>query len=102
GSTQIAASAQGVSGYATIIVTSKPIDTVIVVPANQTLRVATTLQLSDTIKDISGHVVMATPIWNSGTPAIASVDANGLVTARALGTTNITATYGGKTGTSVI
>ena len=102
GSTQVAASAQGISGYATVSVIPKAIDTVIVVPTNATLRIATTTQLSDTIKDISGHVVAASPAWVSDNAAIASVDGNGLVTARALGVAHITASYGGKSGTSTI
>jgi uncharacterized protein YjdB len=102
GSVQIAASAQGISGYATVTVVPKPIGSVIVVPPSATLRVATTLQLSDTIKDISGAIVHAQPTWTSNFPDTVAVDQNGLVTALKLGSAIITACYGGKCGSSTI
>ena len=103
GHAQIAASAQGISGFATVSVTAKPIASVTVYPqAGATLRIATTLQLTDTIKDISGAVVAAQAAWSSDSPSVASVDQNGLVTARTLGTATISASYGGKTGSAPI
>jgi trimeric autotransporter adhesin len=102
GQVQIAASAQGISGYATVTVVPKPIGSVIVVPTSATLRVATTLQLSDTIKDISGAIVHVQPTWTSNFPDTVAVDQNGLVTALKLGSATITASYGGKSGSSTI
>jgi uncharacterized protein YjdB len=102
GQVQIAASAQGISGYAMLTVVPKPIGSVIVVPSSLTLRIATSTSLSDTVKDISGAVVHVTPTWTSNFPDTVSVDQTGLVTARALGTATITASYGGKSGSATV
>lgn len=103
GPVQIAASVQGVSGIANVTVTPKPVGSIVVVPSAATLRIATTLQLSDTVKDASGHVLTGqTVTWSSDTALIAAVDQNGLVTARALGVAHITASSGGKSTISTI
>ncbi len=103
GLVQISASFQGVSGIANVTVTPKPVGSIVVVPSAATLRVATTLQLSDTVKDASGHVLTGqTVTWSSDTALIAAVDQNGLVTARALGVAHITASSGGKSAISMI
>src|SRR5665213_1158204 len=97
GKLQVAASAQGPSGFATVVVTPKPVGSVIVTPAHATIRVATTLQLSDTVKDQSGNVLTGqTVTWSTDSANTASVDGNGLVTGRHIGTATITATVGGK------
>lgn len=103
GQAQIAASVSGISGIATLVVTSKPVGSIIVVPSSATLRIATTLQMSDTVKDASGNPLQGqTVTWSSDSAAIAAVDGNGLVTARALGVAHIAATAGGKTAKATI
>ncbi len=103
GQAQIAASAAGLSGFATITVSSKPVGSIIVVPSTATLRIATTLELSDTVKDASGTVLQGqTVTWSSDSPSIVSVDGKGLVTARALGTAHIAASSGGKSAVATI
>ncbi len=58
---------------------------------------ATTFQA--VAKDSSGTMLTGkTFTWNSSNPDVASVDANGLVTAKHVGTTKITATSDGITG----
>jgi trimeric autotransporter adhesin len=103
GKVQIAASVGGVSGFASVTVSQKPVGSIVVAPTAATLRIATTLQLTDTVKDASGHVLQGqTVTWSSDTAAIVAVDANGLVIARAIGVAHITATSGGKSAQATI
>ena len=103
GNVQIAASAQGALGVATVVVVQQGAGSIVVVPATATLRVNSTLQLSDTVKDSAGKVLTGrTTTWASGNASIASVDAAGLVVAHAVGTTQISATSGTATGSSTI
>jgi uncharacterized protein YjdB len=103
GTLQIAASAQGVSGIGNVAVTPKPVGSIIVTPTHATIRVATTLQLSDTVKDQSGKVLTGqTVTWKSDSTGTVSVDANGLITGRVVGTATITASVGGKSATAAI
>jgi trimeric autotransporter adhesin len=103
GTLQVAASSQGVSGIATVTVIPKPVGSIIVTPAHATIRVATTLQLSDTVKDASGNVLTGqTVTWTSDSANTVSVDGNGLVTGRQIGTATITASAGGKSASAAI
>ena len=54
--------------------------------------IGATVQLRATARDANGHTVNVEFDWASSDPAIAAVDANGLVTAQANGTTTVTAT----------
>lgn len=103
GTTQIAASASGVSGVATIAVVQSPVTSVVVAPSRATLRVGTTLQLSDTVQNASGALLPSqSATWTSDNESVATVDAAGLVVARASGTAHITATVDSIGGTSTI
>lgn len=103
GKLQVAASAQGHSGFANVTVTPKPVGSIVVVPAHATIRVATTLQLSDTVKDQAGNVLTGqTVTWSSDSASTVSVDGNGLVTGRRVGTATITASAGGKSASAAI
>jgi trimeric autotransporter adhesin len=103
GTAHIAASTQGVSGVATITVVSLPIASVVVAPHQATLRVTTTLQLSDTAVDAAGTPITGqTATWASNNTSVATVDAAGLVIARAVGTAQISATVAGVTGSATI
>ncbi len=65
-------------------------------PSSATLMsIGATIQLSATVMDENGQPVPdAAVTWQSGDEAVATVDANGLVTAVGNGTTRITATSG--------
>jgi len=103
GSPQIAASAQGMSGFATVTVTPKPVGSIIVTPSHATIRIATTLQLTDTVKDATGAVLTGQAVtWSSDSSSTVSVDGNGLITGRQIGTATITASAGGTTATAAI
>ncbi len=74
-----------------------------VVPAETSVAVGGTVQLSDTVFDINnvalpGHAVT----WASAADTVATVNATGLVTGVRAGTTQITASAGGQVGTALL
>jgi uncharacterized protein YjdB len=86
--------------------TNSLVDSLAVTPTSQSLSVGQTVQLTAT--GTTGHGsnhpsttqdVTATATWNSSSPAVASVNSTGLVTALTAGTTTITASMSGYTGT---
>jgi hypothetical protein len=77
--------------------------TVTVSPATSTLQIGGTVQLSAGTRDANNNVLTGRVIsWTSGSPAVATVSASGLVTAVAAGSATITASSEGKNGTSAI
>lgn len=71
-------------------------------PAGNALKIGQAVQFSASAKDPSGNALTRTLTWASSDPAVASVDANGNVTAKKFGTVNITATADSATGFSPI
>ena len=62
-----------------------------------------TLQLTATAHDAKGNAVTGRPVtWTSATQTVATVSTTGLVTGVATGSTSITATVDGKTGSHMI
>ena len=78
--------------------------TVEVAPATAELTaLGQTVQLSATVRDQNGGVMSGASVnWTSGDPAVATVDAAGLVTAVATGTAAINATSGSASGTASV
>ena len=86
--------------------TNSLVDSLAVTPATQSLSVGQTVQLTAT--GTTGHGSSHpsttsndtdTATWTSSSPAVASVNSTGLVTALTAGTTTITASMNGYTGT---
>lgn len=103
GRVQIAASSDGRSGIATVTVSPVPVTSVTIVPATLKITVGSTGQLLATAYDGSGRVVSGlTVTWGSGTSAVATVDQTGKVTAVAVGTSTVTASVAGKTGSASV
>ena len=105
GPVTITATSEGKSGTSSITVTLAPVNTVTVTPptASLVLGVTPTQQLTAVLKDVNLNVLSRPVTWTSSNPAVATVDANGLVTAVAAGgPVTITATSEGKSGTSSI
>ena len=76
---------------------------VVVSPATASLVAGQTRQLAATLKDASGNLLTGrTVTWASSNAAVATVDATGLVAAKAAGSATITATSEGKSGTAAI
>ena len=65
-------------------------------------RSAVTLEIGDTVVLNATTTGSGTLIWGSSSTAVADVDTNGKVTAKAIGTATIIVTYGGKTATCVV
>src|SRR5438128_376606 len=104
GSATITAMSEGRTGSATVTVALIPVASVVVSPAPATLSVGGTVQLTVTLKDASGTTLTGrTVAWTSSTLTVATVSQSGLVTDVASGgTTTITATSEGKSGTSAV
>jgi hypothetical protein len=76
---------------------------VTVSPASAVQSVGQAKQYAAVLKDASGNQIAGPgAVWSSSNPAVASVDASGLVTARAAGSATITASVGGRTGVAVV
>lgn len=103
GTVHVAASEQGRSGVATVVVLQQAIGSVVVAPNTVTLRMNTTVQLADTVKDSNGGVLPGrTVTWASDNAAVVTVDAAGLVVAHAIGVAHVTASAGGQSGSATV
>ncbi|HWC73007.1 MAG TPA: Ig-like domain-containing protein, partial [Gemmatimonadales bacterium] len=104
GTVTITATSEGKSGTASVTVALVPVATVDVSPSSATIQVGATAQLSATLKDGNGNTLTGRTItWATSDANIATVDANGLVTAQAVGgPITITATSEGKSATAAI
>lgn len=100
GSAQITASSENRSGSAQVTVTAAPVATVEITPPSVSLAQNRTQQLSATLRDGAGNVLSGREIaWSSSAGTVAQVNGSGLVSARAQGTSVITATSEGRSGT---
>src|SRR5439155_1350168 len=72
-------------------------------PPTASVAAGQAVQLTATVLDTAGNSLAGFAVaWSSGNTAAAMVDSNGLVSGVAAGSATITATSGGKSGTSVI
>ena len=103
GSATITATSEGKSATAAVTVEAAPVNTVSIDQVNPSLFVGETEQLTVTVTDANGQPVSsAGTTWASSNAGVASVNANGLVTAVAPGTAEITATNAGRTGKTTV
>jgi uncharacterized protein YjdB len=103
GSATITAAAEGKTDAATITVTQAPVATVEVTPNPLTMSVSQSTQMTATPKDANGNALSGRAVtWSSSDPTVATIDNQGKLTAVAAGTTTITATSEGKSGTAAI
>jgi Bacterial Ig domain len=70
--------------------------------AADTLSVDETVDLDGVAYSAESDTLSLEPVWTSSDPAVASVDATGVVTGAATGTAIITASYGGTAPDSVV
>lgn len=100
GAATITATAGGQTGQATVTVTPVPVASVTVAAGTSTLFPGDTVTAVATVRDAADNVLTRAVTWSSGTPAVASIDAaTGRITAVAPGTTVITASSEGRSGT---
>ncbi len=103
GSTQVSASVNGKSGIAMITVEKTPVTTVVVTPPHVDAAPGVQTQLSAIAYDAAQNPLTGRAItWSTSNAAVATVDANGMVSAVGTGAATITATAEGKSGTATI
>lgn len=97
GTTLIAASAGGFSAMAEVVVVPAGVTSLRIRPNNLGLLPGQSAQLAAETTDGVGNVLTGRPVsWSSNNPAVATVSARGLVTARAVGGAIITAKSDGQ------
>jgi uncharacterized protein YjdB len=78
-----------------------PVSSVSIAPATASVVIGKTTQLGAVARDAAGNVLSGRAIaWSTSAAAVATVDANGVVTGVASGTATITATSEGKAGST--
>ena len=103
GTTQIAASAGGLSRTIAVTVSQRPIALVRISPPAGNVFVGGTFTLQGEALDGTGELLPNRLLeWSSSAPGIATVSATGVVTGVSVGQATISATGEGKTGTALI
>ncbi|WP_207385576.1 Ig-like domain-containing protein, partial [Legionella gratiana] len=106
GTTTITATLGSVSGTASLAVTNATLVSIAVTPTNPSIAKGTTQQFTamGTYSDSSTHNITSAVTWTSSSTATATIsnapESNGLATGESFGTTTITATLGGISGTA--
>ncbi len=103
GAVTVSATVEGVEGSAAVGVGPPPVANVEVTPTRAELEVGAAIVLEATVTAADGSALNGRPVaWSTSDAAIASVNTNGRVTARAEGTATVTATSEEVTGSSTI
>jgi uncharacterized protein YjdB len=103
GSTQVAASAGGMSAIAAVTVQPPPVASVLVQPLTQSLVVGGSATFSATPRDVNGTTLSGRVVsWSSSNDAVATVSQSGEVSARGAGMATITATSEGVSGAATV
>jgi len=103
GSGTITATIDGKTGSANVTVVPPAVATVTVSPATLNLDVGASATLTATVRDASGAPIPGKSVsWLSSNPAVVTVNPAGTVTALAEGTTQITASVDGVSGSATI
>ena len=104
GTATITATSGSVSGTASLTVTAATLVSFAVTPANSSMAPSTTKQFTATatFSDSSTQDVSASVLWTSSSPAAATINAQGQVSAVATGSTTIKAVYGTVSGTTTL
>lgn len=91
------------AGREPLIISDTPVASVVVIPDNATIVVRDSVQLTATLFDAAGRILIGRQItWSSSDTMVAPVSAEGVVKGLALGSVNITATSEGHTGTAMV
>ena len=103
GSATITASAGGQSASLPITVLPVPVARVDVQPASASVAAGQTVQYIAVLRDANGNVLFGRDVtWSTGNSTLARVDAAGVVTGIAPGTTAVTASAEGRTGSASV
>ena len=99
----ISAASEGWSGSAAVSVLPVPVASVAITTPATLVPIGRTLQLSATMRDSVGGVLVGRAItWTSGDATKASVSGSGVLTALGVGTVSIVATSEGRSGSATI
>src|SRR5262249_22917794 len=104
GTSSISATLSGVTGSTTLTVTAAALQSIAVTPANPSLAKGLTQQFTatGTFSDNSTQNLTNQVTWASATPGVATISTAGLATAVATGTSSISATLNGVTGSTTL
>ena len=103
GSTAIAAAAGGVEGAVSITVSQRAVASVEIDLLNLDLEEGLTRQVTAVVRDADGGRITGRVVeWRAADPTVASVNAQGAVTALRWGATTVTATVEGKSATGTV
>jgi uncharacterized protein YjdB len=103
GSTQVAASVNGVSAVASITVRLAPVASVVIQPETRALLLGQSAAFAATPRDANGVGLTGRAVaWTSSNPAVAGVGPTGVVTASSVGTATITATSEGVSANATV
>jgi uncharacterized protein YjdB len=108
GTVRIAASSWGKNAVATITVnpalTVLPaVGRIVIAPSNPRINEGESIQLTATVLDVEDRVITGMTItWSSSNTSRATVDNTGLVRGISSGTVNVSASAGGKTGSTTV
>jgi Legume lectin domain/Chitobiase/beta-hexosaminidase C-terminal domain/Bacterial Ig-like domain (group 2) len=104
GNTTISAASGSVSGNTTLTVTAATLKSIAVTPANPSAAAGTTVSFhaTGTYSDNSTKDITPSVVWASGTPAAATINASGVATAVAVGSSTISATSGSVSGNTTL
>jgi hypothetical protein len=92
----------GISASTVMTVTAPVLATITVTPTNPSRAKGLTLQLTATgvLTDLSTTDLTASAVWSSAAASFVTVDAAGLVTAQAVGSSTVSATVGAVSGST--
>lgn len=103
GTAEVRASLRGIWGKAKLRVLRAVVSAVTVSPLSQTITRGEAVTLLARVANSSDSVLVGRVVtWSSSAPSVASVDANGRVTALVAGTSTITATSEGRSGSATV
>ncbi|HKC47569.1 MAG TPA: Ig-like domain-containing protein [Gemmatimonadales bacterium] len=103
GQSMLIATVNTLADTAFINVTSQPVASIVVAPADASVTAGGTVQLQASVTDASGAPLSGRKVtWSSSAGAIATVNGSGLVTGVASGSATITATCEGRTASAAI
>ena len=108
GSTTITASVDGESGTTTLTVTEPPppppaVDRVTVSPSSPSIEKDGTQQFTASAYDSDNQIISGKTFnWSSSNASVATISASGLATGVSAGSTTITASVDGKSGTAIL
>ena len=102
GSASITANSSGITSNASVVTVTLPpppvLTKITISPVSTSIQIGTTKQLTAICSDQYGkNMTCPTLTWSSSSPSVATVDASGLVTGIAEGSSSITATASGVT-----